>query len=78
MWVRLGARSGQGAALGMQGVEEGLLEPTGISIHTYYEMQPGVGRDGDRTLNLKVAPDCYEGIFVKVRGEEMLFKSLFP
>ena len=68
MWVPLGARSGQGAALGMQGVEEGLLVPTGISIHTYYEMQPGVGRDGGRPLNLKVVPDYYEGIFVKVRG----------
>ena len=63
MCAPLGARSSQGAALGMQGVEEDLLVPTWVSTQTCYETQLGVGTDGARPLNLKVVPDYYEGMF---------------
>ena len=58
------------AALGMQGVEEDLFVPIWVSIQTCYEMQPGVGRDGARPLDLKVVPDYYEGMFCQSKRLE--------
>ena len=66
----LGPRGSQRAAVGMQAVEEDLLVPTWVSMQTCEEVQPGVGRDGARPLNLKVVPDYYEGMFCQSKSLE--------
>lgn len=56
----------KGQLWGCRESRRSLLMESGTSIHTCYEMQPGVGRDGGRPLNLKVVPDYYEGLSKEV------------